>query len=436
MAFLGRIIELMINQYCTLFDLNYYIRFLNMYRSLCQTGHEYHIFVFPMDRKCETILHKMRLENVTVENISDFENEILLERKKERSKAEYCWTCTAACIDYVFDKYDVSELTYLDADLFFFRDPIVLLDEFHASGKDVLLIEHRYSDRNSNKEDIYGKYNVQFMTFKNNKIGREVLDWWKNSCLDWCFAVPSDGRYADQKYLDSFEPMFHCTHKLNHIGGGVAPWNVHQYSITNDCDKKPLIDDVQLVFYHFHALRVLENMYNPGTEYGVFSEIVLSEIYEPYIVSWKECVNYVNKVGISLENVYDKWDGTDFCGCILSEDLTERMRMFIERFICDHEMLAIWGYGNNGKKLAAFLKRHNITVDMIVDSDMGCKDTDIIILAPSNLKKVKAKVIITPQKGSDSIIDMLDSWGYDGAEDYIIVDYFYKELYVELFCVN
>ena len=60
---------------------------------------------------------------------SEIEDEALLKLKEERSKAEYCWTCTPVTIEYVLKHFKEPSCTYIDADLYFFADPQVLFDE-------------------------------------------------------------------------------------------------------------------------------------------------------------------------------------------------------------------------------------------------------------------------------------------------------------------
>ena len=64
---------------------------------------------------------------------------------------------------------------------------------------------------------------------------------------------------GDQKYLDSWPADFGAVHILQHVGGGVAPWNFGQYEFRKNGDGLILVDGVPLIFYHFHQFQILSN---------------------------------------------------------------------------------------------------------------------------------------------------------------------------------
>ena len=176
--------------------------------------------------------------------------------KKEREWREYCWTCTPSSILYCIKTFDLEHCIYLDADLFFYKDPAILLNELN--GKAILLTEHNYS-KNHEQTENSGKYCVQFMYFKNNKQGMKALIWWRDRCLEWCYAYHENGKFGDQKYLDDWLIRFEGVHVLQHFGGGVAPWNIQKFELNKKTDELILHElngtqELPLIFFHFHHL--------------------------------------------------------------------------------------------------------------------------------------------------------------------------------------
>jgi hypothetical protein len=129
--------------YCTLFDSNYLTRGLAMYESLKKHSDDFHLYIFAFDDKSYDLLKKLDLNFITIISLKEFEDEELLKVKDERSAGEYCWTCTPSTIKYCIETYSLDSCTYLDADLYFFDNPSVLIEEM--GSKSVLITEHRYT---------------------------------------------------------------------------------------------------------------------------------------------------------------------------------------------------------------------------------------------------------------------------------------------------
>lgn len=247
----------MTHAYCTLFDSGYLSRGLCMIDSLQQTTPDAVVVVFCFDEKALSILKELNKKNVTLVSLKDFEDPELLKVKPSRSRGEYCWTCTSSTLLYCLEKLGYESATYLDADLFFFSSPKAIFEENPSAS--VLLTEHRYTPRYDQFETS-GKYCVQFMHFKKDERGLTALRWWRNACLEWCYARLEDGKFGDQKYLDDWMTRFQGVHEVQHIGAGVAPWNIQQYQIQPGPE---LIEQNgkrwPVIFYHFHALQLLQD---------------------------------------------------------------------------------------------------------------------------------------------------------------------------------
>ena len=266
------------NYYCTLFDSNYLTRGLAMYESLrIHSKQKFHLYILAFDEEARAILTKLELPDVTVISLHEFEDERMKAIKASRSRREYCWTCASVLLLYVLNHYKMIELTYLDSDIYFFSDPQILLDEFHVSGKDVMITRHNYTPK-YDQSTTSGIYCVQFVTFKLNDNGILVLKWWTDRCEEWCGENYKDGKFGDQKYLDDWPRRFDGVYVLKNPSGGVAPWNVQQYKIDNG----PTIDGEPIVFYHFHALRLMPHIAWQHVGYEV-SSLVLKYVYKPYL---------------------------------------------------------------------------------------------------------------------------------------------------------
>lgn len=275
--------------FCTLFDSYYLTRGLALYHSLRTHCDRFTLYVYCFDDSVYEILTRLELPHLVPVSLREFENEALLSVKPDRTRGEYCWTCTAHTIRDAIKRFTLPDVTYLDSDLYFFADPGLLMVEFKESGASVLITEHRYSPRYALNADS-GIYCVQFMPFVADKRGMAVLDWWCERTLEWCFNRHEDGKFGDQKYLDDWTARFPGVHVLKHPGGGVAPWNIQQYKV----GPGPTIDSAPLVFYHFHSLSWCEDNTFMLDRYRL-TRIALDTIYHPYIASLKEQLTEIQR---------------------------------------------------------------------------------------------------------------------------------------------
>ncbi len=304
--------------FCTLFDSFYLRQGLVMYRSLLATCPNFQLFIIPFDAECLRILTELNLDNVTLISLYDFENPDLLGVKSSRSTGEYCWTSTPYAIEYVLDTYNVPQCTYLDADLCFFGDPAVLLDEMKDAS--ILITEHRYTPE-YDQSVTSGIYCVQFLSVRNNAQGRSTLSWWRDRCLEWCYSRVEDGKFGDQKYLDDWITRFQGVHVLQHLGGGVAPWNVQQYELTRDVSGKWWVGDstvsqrVPLIFYHFHYVKFLDRNRVDISPYRLSMKNVYS-LYADYLRRLDQANELldnkitVQSVDTSWRSILEKWRRT------------------------------------------------------------------------------------------------------------------------------
>ena len=275
--------------YVTYFDSGYLARGLTLLDSLRQHGDTSDVWILCLDKETHAFISALEdssIHPLIIEDIEAFEPR-LLPLKSSRSRMEYYFTCTPLLMQYVQRKSDSGHtVIYLDADLFFFRDPLKALDEL--GGGSVGIIEHRYPSFLAKRLAKYGKYNVGWVAFHNDKNGTSCLDWYADKCIEWCHDTPEPGRYADQGYLDSFATYHDGIVSLSDIGMNMAPWNTRGHFATPGMEpgSAPLIDGkTPLTFFHFHGIK-------PRGKWFVTSQLVyfspmaksLRElIYRPYL---------------------------------------------------------------------------------------------------------------------------------------------------------
>jgi hypothetical protein len=297
--------------FCTYFDVNYLSRGLALHRSLREVCVDFRLFVLCMDAAAHDALSALALPEITPISLEELESAdpALLEAKRNRSTIEYYFTCTPSLPLYIMRTWrDIGVVTYLDADLFFFSDPKPLFDELGDGS--VAIIGHRFPV-NLRDRELYGIYNVGWLSFRNDESGMECLEWWRDRCLEWCYDRVEGERFADQKYLDDWPHRFRNVVVLQHPGANLAPWNIGNHSL-GVMGASVTVDSMPLVFFHFHGLKQIGRwLYDPGwKEYAITpSRVLRTMIYLPYIRALRDVVrsmeqsHYALRSGIRLRPV-------------------------------------------------------------------------------------------------------------------------------------
>ena len=244
---------------------------------------DYVLWVLCVDDQAFEVLSRLDFTCVRCLKLSDLETPELLSVKQSRTIGEYCWTLTPFAPRFVFEAdQSIDRVTYIDADLWFLKNPIGIFDEFNLSAKHVLITEHAYAlDYDQSAKS--GKYCVQFMTFSRNG-GEYVRHWWEERCIEWCFDKFEDGKFGDQKYLDDWTERFSdLVHVLQDRHLTLAPWNASRFPY------------VGAVFFHFHGLKLISNT---SVEIGEYY-LPLSfrqHVYIPYLQDLRSSISLLESV--------------------------------------------------------------------------------------------------------------------------------------------
>lgn len=264
---------------CTYFDKNYLSRFLTLAKSLDKFNISYTFYVLSLDDFVFNFFKKNYFGNIRLISLNDIENEYknLLEAKKNRDVIEYYFTLSPFLPKYIFQKFQIAKLSYLDSDFYFFKNPTKKIIE--NSNFSTVLIK-----QNSNPN--YGLYNVGWISYNfDYSETKEIVDLWSQQCVKLCTDLPKNGFYADQKYLDEW------SQKLKYL-----KVEEPEYSCLSPWDKNNIIEknlDKMLAF-HFHGLKINQKNFISGfSKYNkTNTKIIINKIYKPYL---KDLISVENK---------------------------------------------------------------------------------------------------------------------------------------------
>jgi hypothetical protein len=245
---------------------------------------KYTLWVVCVDDKAYKVLSSLKLSNIKLLQLSKLETKELKKIKAKRSMWEYCWTLSPFAPNFVFQADSkVKRVAYIDADLWFRKDPKPFFNELDSSGKAVLITDHAFAPE-YDQSISSGQYCVQFIIFSRNG-GEIVRKWWEKKCIEWCYNRVENGKFGDQKYLDCWPEKFgNIVHVLQNKELALAPWNATRFPFG------------QAIFYHFSGVRIISDKKVSIGDY-ILPDTLIFNVYRPYLKDINFSVNQLASIG-------------------------------------------------------------------------------------------------------------------------------------------
>jgi len=157
-------------------------------------------------------------------------------------------------LDYLFRRYSIDKLLYLDPDILILNSLDGLARSLEEAN--VLLTPHLLSPlpadgRKQDDHDILqaGTYNLGFLGLRNSLESRRLLRWWSDKLYHHCLVSIENNLFVDQRWMDLVPGMFEGVHILREPGYNVAYWNLHERAVAWT---DPLtVNGEVLHFFHF-----------------------------------------------------------------------------------------------------------------------------------------------------------------------------------------
>ena len=265
--------------FCTITTSSHLYKVFTLAESLRNQHHTFNLDVLVIDSNIDYTFENCRFLGLGDISLQPRALEII--KKYHGNKDKLRWSLKPVLMKYLLSRAEVSDLIYLDNDLFFFGDYSFLFELLKDHS--FLLTPHYYkNDPNKNQNWLeanfrIGLYNAGFVGA--NKSAAGTLQWWADCCLYRCEKNFFRGLFDDQKYLDVIPVIEESAHILRHKGCNVAGWNTEicKRQIINH---QVLIDGrYEIIFMHFNENTVYEIL--KGTD------SILFNYYRTYIEAIK-----------------------------------------------------------------------------------------------------------------------------------------------------
>lgn len=278
--------------YCTIFDKNYLFQGLALYLSLKKVSRDFKLYVLCLDEISLQVISTLNTDGDLIpvkESALLAQYPELSEHRLRTSYGQYCWSCQPFFCEFALAKLNLPSITYLEADSMFFSDAAPLFREIGEASAS--LVPHRFTPE-FDQTEISGPYCAQFNFFRNNAEGFAVLKYWKECCLEYRKELPLS--YPGQLKFREWPRKFgKSVAVVEHLGAGVAPWNIQQYELKN-MGSAVLVNNAPAVFYHFHEFAFLKG---GGFDLGGYPlpRESIAAFYRPYANTLAEAEALVKK---------------------------------------------------------------------------------------------------------------------------------------------
>jgi hypothetical protein len=276
--------------FCTLFDKHYLYQGLALFQSLeANCSRDFTLYALCLDDVAYDLIKRIAKANLVPISLANIETDESRAVKQRVTRGQYCAVWQPLLCLHILDAYKVDLITYVDADILFFNDPEMLFKELDDCSASV--VPHRFPP-GRDQSAVSGKFCVQFNAFGNNRKSRDVLQYWKECCFEYSLHKPT--YYPGQLSLDRWPEKFEGVRVIQHLGAGVAPWNVQQYEISNN-NGRVMVNGTPLVFYHYHEY-AWEKDGTPFLSSYSLPGSAVKYIYQPYTAILREIEEWVQSL--------------------------------------------------------------------------------------------------------------------------------------------
>jgi hypothetical protein len=291
--------------FCTLLDTETLSRGLSTYRSLVNVCKEFNLYAFTLDDESYNALNALNLEHLIPISLSYSEDSNFLSITNFQTKQEYIQRCISSSILYVFENFECNHCTYLDPNLWFYEDPITVINEIPIH-KNVMIVENRFT-KHYFKSESNSRFNSSFIYFDASEYSMEILETWQRDCIEMTEKSEKKSK-IDLKYMDDWTEKYDCVHIMQNIGGGLASWNIQRYNFDIENGRiKGLALEKNIffnpIFFHFQGLNLYENnKYILAPKLYIISQQIQNIFYMPYIQQLFYASEELSKLGIDFDS--------------------------------------------------------------------------------------------------------------------------------------
>lgn len=201
-----------------------------------------------------------------------------------KQQKEFYFYLSAFALEYIYEKFrGVNYYLYLDADIFFYDDPDILISEIENLDFDICASKHHLNYILSMLGQNHGHYNVGVNIFNNKSTGlKPFIDNWIYFIDNWQTLSPLK-YFSDQIYLDYSDKFSFKIIDFKSEAVNIGPWG--KLSKFKMSPEGYTYNDKKLVCFHYSGIKEKENgeYFIDLSKYFSVRNSVVFELYKEYV---------------------------------------------------------------------------------------------------------------------------------------------------------
>lgn len=290
------------NYVVTIFDKNYLVRALALYRSaLLHVPDVKFIFIYP-DNESEYILKNLNLDKVELIRIDQIPDPEFLKTINNRTPVEFMITAKSCWMKYLLEILPLNKddvLAFIDPDILFYSSIENTIKKIKDGRYSIAITPHKFQPEKEYMNNKVGKYNAGVIFFRKDDNALKCLSEWREQCINWCHLRYEDGKIGDQMYLNDWAAKHVGVYELPDKGINLGTWNTERFVIKKELPGNFSIDGEHLICYHFHGLKIYLNSKGEIKPYPI--NVYDKKIYRKYILALQKEYSIIKEVDPAWE---------------------------------------------------------------------------------------------------------------------------------------
>lgn len=283
----------------SVFDKNYLVRAVGLYESASAALPDAVFWFLCLDAESNSTLKKMSLKNMNIESVEEMNDRELNAVRASRTAGEFAYTAKSAwlaSIEKAGKFTDGDVVIFADADIVFYPAMAKYLGSMPRFS--IGICPHDFPAKEAHRAETHGHYNAGMVIYQIDSESRRCIAEWRRDTIAWCYARCEDGKFADQKYLDSWRSRYSGVKELKDPGMNLGPWNDRKHLPTQE-NGMFKIDGAPLYSYHFHGLKIFFD--------GARVKPILIVTAPRYDAIYRDCADKLTRALAHIRRVEPNW---------------------------------------------------------------------------------------------------------------------------------